>query len=143
MPLNTYADCIRHWGELSAAIAANPDLAHLEPDRAVLAADLESFLDLTVRQANLRRQTQETSRELADLSRRGRYLATRLRDSVRGFYGREDEMLVEFRLQPRRSRSKPPATPTTPPPPAPEDEKPSELGSTPARTAAPETDATT
>jgi hypothetical protein len=141
MSLKTYADCIRHWGELTAAIAANPELAHLEPDRALLAADLEGFLDLTVRQANLRRQTQETSRELADLSKRGRYLATRLRDSVRGFYGRDGEMLVEFRLQPRRPRSRPTSTPT--PPPAPEIEKPSELGSTPARTAAPETDAST
>jgi hypothetical protein len=107
----------------------------------VLAADLESFLNLTVRQANLRRQTQETSRELAELHRQGRYLATRLRDSVRGFYGRTGEMLVEFRLQPRRSRPKPPAPPTPPPPT--ETEKPSELGSTPARTAAPETDAST
>ena len=40
----------------------------------------------------------------------GRDLATRLRDSIKGFYGRTGEMLVEFRIPPRRPRTAPKAT---------------------------------
>jgi hypothetical protein len=132
----TYSDHVRHWGDLTAAIAANPDLAFLEPQRLLLEADLETLRDTSVRQAHLRRQTQEASIELAETVKRGRDLATRLHDAIRGFYGRTGEMLVEYRLQPRRSKPPKPAPPV-------ETEKPSELGSTPARTAAPETDAST
>ncbi len=138
MARTTYGEHMRHWGDLTAAIAANPDLAFLEPQRLLLEADLETLMEASVRQANLRRQTQEASIELGEAVKRGRDMATRLHDSIRGFYGRTGERLVEYRLQPRRTRSPKPA-----PPPPPETEKPSELGSTPARTAASETDAST
>ena len=142
MPNNSYADCLRHWGDLTAAIAANPDLTFLDPQRILLETELEDLRDLSVRQASLRRQTQETSLDLADAVKRGRTMATRLHDSIRGFYGRTGERLVEYRLQPRRSRSKPAPDPEPPPPP-PEPDKPPGLGSTPARTAAPVTDGST
>jgi hypothetical protein len=140
MPQTSYADYMKNWGELTAALEANPDLAYLEPQRALLEMEVESFMQLSVRQATLRRQAQETTREMEALVKRSRDMATRLRDSIRGHYGRAAEMLVEYRLQPRRDITKPTSPPT---PPGTEDEKPSELGSTPARTAAPETDAST
>lgn len=140
MPRNSYADYVKHWGELTTAVAANPELAHLELQRVLLEAELEGLKEVSVRQANLRRQTQEASKELNGFARRGRDMATRLRDSVKGVYGRAGERLVEYRIQPRRPRTAP--LPTTSPG-GPEKETPSELGSTPARTAAPATDAST
>lgn len=140
MPQTSYADYMKHWTELTVALAANPEMAFLEDQRALLEAEVETFRQLTVRQANLRRQTQETSREIEALVARGRDMATRLRDSIRGRYGRTAERLVEYRLQPRRPNASTPATS-----PGTEDAKPSEPGSTSARTAAaptaPDTDA--
>jgi hypothetical protein len=140
MPQNSYADYMKHWGELVATLAANPDMAYLEAQRALLETELETFRQLTVRQASQRRQVQETSQEIAALVERGRDMATRLRDSIRGHFGRTAEMLVEYRLQPRRPG---PSGKSVPTPPGTEDEMPSELSSTPTRTAAPETDAST
>ncbi len=137
MATTSYADYMRVWRELVAAISANPDLAFLEPHRALLENEVETFDILTVRQANLKRQAQETTREIEALVDRSRDLATRLRDGIRGRFGRTAEMLVEYRLHPRRERAG--KSQTTPP--GPEDVKPSELGSTPARKADPETDA--
>jgi hypothetical protein len=136
MRVNSYADHIRQWEELTTTVATNPDLASLEPLRVLLESELVGFRAANIRQASLRSQTQETSRAIEGFVGRGRDLATRLRDGIRSSYGRSAEQLVAFRMQPRRSRPKA----QTPPP---EDDKPSELGSTPARTAAPETDAST
>ena len=133
MPGTSYADYVKHWGELSASLLANPDLIHLEPQRAELEAELEGLKETSIRQANLRRQAQEASIELSGHAKRGRELATRLRDSIKGFYGRAGERLVEFRIPPRRARTKPGRTT--------ENEKPSELGPNPAQTAAPGTEA--
>jgi hypothetical protein len=136
---SSYADYMRQWGELTAALAANPDLAYLEEQRVLLELEVETFRQLVVRQANQKRQAQETSREIEALVTRSRDMATRLRDSIRGHYGRKAERLVEYRLQPRRPNT---SVPTTSP--STEDAKPSGPGSTPARTAAsaaPETDA--
>ena len=135
MGRTSYADYVRHWGELSAILQANPELAHLEPHRATLEAELEGLKQASILQATYRRQSQEASRKLDGHVTRGKDLATRLRDGIRGFYGRTDEMLVEFRLQPRRSRATPKA-----PGPEPETEKPSEMGANPAQTATPVTD---
>jgi hypothetical protein len=129
---NSYADYMRQWGELTAALAANPDLAYLEDQRALLEVEVEAFRQLVVRQANQKRQAQETSREIEALVTRSRDMATRLRDSIRGHYGRRAEMLVEYRLHPRRPNTSTPATS-----PGTEDAKPSAPGSTPARPAAP------
>ena len=136
MSRNSYADYLRNWGELVAAIEANPDLAYLEEQRALLETEVEAFRGLVVRQASQKRQAQETTREIEALVVRSRDMATRLRDAIRGHYGRTAEMLVEYRLQPRR-----PSASTPPTPPGTEDAKPSEPGSTPDLTAAAGTDA--
>lgn len=138
MPNNSYADFVKHWGELTTAVAANPELAHLEWQRSALESELEGFKDASVRQAQLQRQAQEASIELSGYIKRGKDMATRLRDGIRGHYGRAGERLVEYRLQPRRVRKPAPAAPTTQ---EDENEKPSEMGPNPAQTAAPVTDA--
>ena len=141
MSRNSYADYVKHWGELSTAIAANPDLIHLEVQRADLQATLEGLMEASLRQANLRRQAQEASIELSEYVARGRDLATRLRDSLKGFYGRTGERLVEYRIPPRRVRTAPKVAKPPAPETGPENEKPSELGPNPAQTAAPGTEA--
>lgn len=140
MPRNSYADYVKHWGELTTAVAANPELVHLDPQRLALEAELEGLKEVSVRQANLRRQTQEASQELSGYARRGRDMATRLRDSVKGVYGRAGERLVEYRIQPRRPKTAPPTAASGG---GPEKETPSETGPNPAQTAAPVTDAST
>jgi hypothetical protein len=136
---NSYGDHMRLWEELTTAVESHSELAHLEPARALLDTELEAFKDTNVLQASLRSQTQQASRDIQEHVERGRILATQLRDGIRAVYGRTAERLVEFRMQPRRMRSKT----KVPVPPPPENTKPSEQGSTPTRTASPETDAST
>ncbi len=140
MPNNSYADYVKHWGDLTTAVAANPDLAPLEWQRVSLEAELEGLKQASIRQANLQRQAQEASRDLDGFVKRGRDMATRLRDSIKGYYGRTGERLVEFRIPPRRPRTAPKVT-QPPSPELGENEKPSELGPNPAQTAAPGTEA--
>ena len=142
MRINSYGDYLKHWEELTAAVASRPELAHLEPLRALLETELEGFRDASLRQADLRSQKQGESRSLQEHVTRARVLATQLRDGIRSTYSRSGEELAGFRMQPRRTRSKTKAT-LPPPPPEPEDTKPSEQGSTPARTANPVTDGST
>lgn len=140
MPVTSYADYIKHWGELSAAIAAAPELAFLDQQRGLLDQELAGLIEANLRQANLKSQAQLATRDIEGCIKRGSDVATRLRDGVRAYYGRTAEQLVGFRMQPRRpgvTRKEPPTPPGT------ENTKPSELGSTPVRTAAPGTDAST
>jgi hypothetical protein len=139
MRTNSYGDHLKHWEELTATVASHPELALLEPLRALLETELDLFRDANLSQADLRSQAQGMSRTLQEHVARGRLLATQLRDGIRAIYGRSAEQLVGFRMQPRRPRSKTKA----PVPPSPENTKPSEQGSTPTRTASPETDAST
>lgn len=138
MSRNSYADHIKHWGELVVAIAARPELAFLDPYRGLLEQELQGLIEANQRQALLKSQAQEATRDLEGCAKRGSEMATRLRDGIRAYYGRTAEQLVGFRMSPRRPRVLADAPPT---PPGTENTKPSELGSTPARTANPETDA--
>jgi hypothetical protein len=140
MSRNSYADYIKHWGELKAAIAAAPELAFLEPQRGALELELQALIAANLRQASFKSQAQEATRDLEGCAKRGADLATRLRDALRAYYGRTGEQLVGFRLQPRRPRILAKDTPT---PPGTENAKPSGMGPNPSRTADPETDAST
>lgn len=139
MSANSYADYIRHWGQIDDRIKANPDeMAPFEPLRVQLESERLGLVTATNQQAALKAATQEISKQIGGHVKRGRDLATRLRDAIRAQYGRDDEKLTEYGLNPRRPRK-----PVPPPPVLPEDAKPSETGPNPARTAAPETDGTT
>jgi hypothetical protein len=140
MARNSYADYMKHWGELTAAIAAAPELEFLETQRLGLELELQALTAANLRQASFKSQAQEATRDLEGCVKRGADLATRLRDALRAYYGRTGEQLVGFRLQPRRPRTLAEEAPT---PPGTEDGKPSGMGPNPSRTAAPETDATT
>jgi hypothetical protein len=138
MITGSYADFIRHWGQIDDRMLANPDeMARFEPLRAQLDAERLGLVNATNRQAALKAAAQETSREIEIHVKLGRDLATRLRDAIRAMYGRDDEKLTEFGLNVRRSRK------LAPTPPLPEDRKPPKPGPNPARPVASETDGTT
>ena len=134
MSSSSYADYIRHWGQLSDRIQVTPQLAAYEPLRLDLEAELEGLIDTTNEQAALKAQTQAITREIDGHVDRGRKLATRLRDAIRAQFGRDGEKLSEFGMNVRRPRTPVREPDTT------EAQKPAETGPNPARTAAPETD---
>ncbi|HVG07690.1 MAG TPA: hypothetical protein VNM67_08290 [Thermoanaerobaculia bacterium] len=134
MSTGSYADFIRHWGQIDDRMVANPEeMAPFEPLRLQLESERTALVAMTNQQAALKAATQETSRHIEGHVERGRDLATRLRDAIRAQYGRSDEKLTEFGLNPRRKRKPAPLPP-------PEDKKSSETGPNPAKTTAPETD---
>ena len=139
MATTSRADFLKHWEELLATVAANPELAHMEAQRAQLESELEEIRDASVRQVTSKAQAQQATRDIEEHTARGRDLATRLHDGIRMQYGRVAEKLAEFRLQPRRPVPKPQPIPP-PPPPETTMETPPEPGATPARTATPEND---
>jgi hypothetical protein len=138
MSTNSYADYIRHWGQIDDRIKVNPEMAPFEPLRAQLEVELKGLVVATNRQFALKSQTQDTTREIDGHVARGRALATRLRDAIRAQYGREDEKLTEFGLNVRRpTPAKAAAKART------KNKKPSEMGPNPDQPAASETDGTT
>ena len=102
------------WQHLSTSLAANSkDLPHLDGHRARLLEVLTQAEDLTAQQAALSASKQEASKQLAQLMGEGRKLATFLRVGVKQHYGNRAEKLVEFGLQPLRTRRKGAAAPPT------------------------------
>jgi hypothetical protein len=86
-------------------LAANAaELQHLEPKRLQLEALLTEVRSLTAEQATLAARKQEVSKRLAELMQEGNTLMAFLDTGVRQHYGRRSEKLVEFGLQPFRSR---------------------------------------
>ncbi|HEX3126134.1 MAG TPA: hypothetical protein VH394_02295, partial [Thermoanaerobaculia bacterium] len=64
MPVNTYAGYIKHWGELTAAIAAKPELEFLDQQRALLERELSALIEANLRQADLKSQAQVATRNI-------------------------------------------------------------------------------
>jgi hypothetical protein len=138
MGTNSYADYIRHWGQIDDRMKVNPETAPFEPLRAQLEVERLGLVEKTNLQAARKSEAQDTTREIDGHVARGREVATRLRDAIRALYGRDHEKLTEFGLNVRR--------PTTAKAAAKEkvkNKKASEKGPNPAPTATSETDGTT
>ena len=87
------------------ALAADaPELPHLEPKRLRLDELLGEMRNLTAEQASLAARKQEVSKRLAELMQEGNTLVAFLDVGVKQHYGSRAEKLVEFGLQPFRSR---------------------------------------
>jgi hypothetical protein len=139
----TYEYYLKHWSELEANVAADPELAFLESKRVELELEEIGLRNALDSQAAGKVQSQEGTRAIEGHVARGNALMVQIHDLVRGYYGRDAEKLGLFRLKVRRKKAKPPESPT----PLPEDvkanKKPSEPGPNPTQTATPETDGTT
>jgi hypothetical protein len=104
------------WQRLMAALEMNQaDLPFLETQRAQFGAMVGQAEDLFQSQASFAASKQQASQQLSALVTECQRLETVLRLSLKQFYGPRSEKLVEFGIQPFRSRTKPP---TPPPPPA-------------------------
>lgn len=123
MPNTSFADVMTVADGLLIKVQANAaDLAHLEANRNRLAAALEGAKEASIRQAALKAQVQQATRDLEGFLAELKEQVTRMRNGVRQQYGLKSEKLVEFGLQPRRkpqrSKENGPA-PAPPPTPAP------------------------
>jgi hypothetical protein len=105
MSNETVGETLSSWHDLKRSLADNSgDLPHLETHGNLLGDLLTQAQDLTAQQAALTASKQEISKRLQGIITEGRKLATFLRVGVRQHYGNRAEKLVEFGLQPLRSR---------------------------------------
>lgn len=101
----TYAEGRTKMELRNAALAANAaELSHLEPKRLQLDQLLTEVKSLTAEQANLTAKKQEVSKRIAKLLQEGSTLVHFLDLGIKQHFGNRAEKLVEFGLQPFRSR---------------------------------------
>lgn len=126
MATTSQADFVAEWRFTITRVDANPeDLAPAQADRARLENALMNVEEAKQRQKFHQSQFQQATRDLEAAIAEGRVLHTKIRNFIRAIFGLTAEKLVEFKIQPRRSKKKPP-----------------QPGPTPPETAAPETDGT-
>jgi len=105
----TYAATFDEWRRLLRPLANHSgDLPHLEGHRARLEVLLDRVEEIVIQQASLTAAKQETSRQLKELTVEGRKTAAFLKAGIRDHYGRGSEKVVEYGLQPLRSKKTPP-----------------------------------
>ena len=120
MAKTTFPEETTEWGELSTTVEANKaDLAYLEPHSSRLAVVLDGVKTTKLRQAALKAEVQQATRDMEAFRTEGRDLATRLRNGIRTQYGLKGEKLTEFGMRPRR-KPQPKAKPGPVAQPAPE-----------------------
>jgi CHASE3 domain sensor protein len=118
---NRYGDHLKEWEKMDAALTANADdLPQLAGSRSKLADLLEDFRQLLQQQAAFQAGKQQASQGLQSVVGNGSKLMTAIRAVLREFYGHSNEKLVEFGIQPLRTRSRRPV-PEPEPTPEPED----------------------
>jgi hypothetical protein len=105
---DTYAAAFDEWRRILRPLADNSgDLPHLEGHRVRLETLLDRVEEIVTRQASLTAEKQEASRLLQALVVEGRKIAAFLKAGIRDFYGRGSEKVVEYGLQPIRSKTTP------------------------------------
>lgn len=115
MPEETYAETRDRMDRLAAGLAANSgDLPFLETHRTRLGALQGEVREVVAQQAALTASKQEASQRLAALIDEARKLMTFLFAAIKQHYGHRSEKIVEFGMQPFRSRPRA-AKPAEPP----------------------------
>jgi uncharacterized protein VirK/YbjX len=108
------------WRNVATATAANAsELLGTEPRLTALESVLAEVDKILSEQATFQASKQMTSQRLKILVNQGDKLTTVLRFMAKQHYGHGNDKLVEFGIQPLRSRTKPTVVPPTPPPPVP------------------------
>jgi 2C-methyl-D-erythritol 2,4-cyclodiphosphate synthase len=120
----TYTGMVGDWQTLHELLTANSaEIPQVEPFRTKLGAMLAQAMDITRRQAGLKAEKQEMSKQLRKLAGDGQRLASAVRILLKEHYGIRDEKLSAYGLQPFRGRPRKavpapqetePATPPTP-----------------------------
>ena len=113
----TYTGMIGDWQTLLQTLEANSaEIPQLEPFRVKLTDLLSRALDISKRQAGLKAEKQEASKQLKGLSADANRLANAVRVLLKEHYGIRDEKLAAFGLQPFRGKAKKAQEPETPAP---------------------------
>jgi hypothetical protein len=117
MSRGSYADVMKEWEILLTAVDVNRTaLASLEEFRAGLEEELAGFKESVAKQAMMKAEVQQSTRDLEGFLARGTEMAVRLRGGIRSKYGQRAEKLTEFGMKPLRTRKKPPEPPPEGPP---------------------------
>jgi hypothetical protein len=108
----------KEWRKVAVAVAANlADLPGAVVQHAELVAVIEEVDKILAEQAVFQANKQITSRRLETLVNQGGKLTTVLKAITKQRYGHGNDKLVEFGIQPLRSRPKPTVVPPAAPPP--------------------------
>jgi len=119
-PSGRLGDRNKGWRTASGSVAANAaDLPQAAIPQAALDKIIAEVDQIFVDQAAFRASKQVTSQRLLTLFDQGDKLATVLRVLVKQHYGNGSDKLVEFGIQPLRTRPKPTVVPPTTPAPDP------------------------
>jgi hypothetical protein len=106
MNRNSYADMIRNWEKLLDACNQNAaSLPGFEPFRDALAQLLSSTKGLKSAQDNFAGNRQATTQQVKNSVTAGWKAARQLRAFVKAHLGADSEHLVQFQIQPIRTRS--------------------------------------
>ncbi|HEX4964049.1 MAG TPA: hypothetical protein VF173_24700 [Thermoanaerobaculia bacterium] len=104
------------WRQLLTTLTANAtELAHLEPLRVLLAAQLDRAVEINAQQAGLTASKQESSKQYRGVMIEGERLATVIRSAIKLHYGIRAEKVAEFGVQPFRGRPRKAAPAPEPP----------------------------
>ncbi|HSS51404.1 MAG TPA: hypothetical protein VLX28_20875 [Thermoanaerobaculia bacterium] len=105
------------WRNVATATAANAsELTGTEARLTALESVLTEVDKILSEQAAFQASKQMTSQRLKILVNQGDKLTTVLKAMAKQHYGNGNDKLVEFGIQPLRSRTKPTVAPSTPPP---------------------------
>ena len=105
MPYQSYAKTLKKLELRVKALAANiEETPHLKLLLAQLEALLAQLKELSAEQARLTASRQEVSKQLAEVNDKAQKLMNVVDLGVKGHYGNRSETLVEYGLQPYRSK---------------------------------------
>ncbi|HWM90410.1 MAG TPA: hypothetical protein VN493_06550 [Thermoanaerobaculia bacterium] len=113
-----YMNTVNGWDKMDAAVTANAEeVPQLEINLGKLRQKSALVRNLYVQHAALAAARQGVTQEMQQLIEEGESLVRFLREGVKAHYGKRSEKLVEFGVQPLRSRTRKKASE---PPPLPE-----------------------
>jgi hypothetical protein len=103
MPKQAFAERMAQWGLLKQGLDANAaDLTFLAAERTQITAWVANLTALDAQQEALKAQTQQVTQALDAQVGQMTALESRVRASLKGKYGAQNEKLEEFGIKPRR-----------------------------------------
>ena len=111
---NSYAVLLNNWQQTLSAVDKTPDLQpSVETERQALIQSVAEVEALLRRQQELIALKQRATQEFKEARERGKEVDIKLRSVVRGKLGHKNELLVQFKVAPkRRPKRKPEEEPS-------------------------------
>src|SRR6185436_12565903 len=106
---NSYAVLLNDWQQTLSAVDKTPDLQpSVETERQALIQSVAEVETLLRRQQELIALKQRATQELKEARERGKEVDIKLRSVVRGKLGHKNELLVQFKVAPKRKPKRKP-----------------------------------